>query len=142
MTLPDLNLERQEIVVVGKGNRERTVHFGHKTWMALDRYLRARRAHQYKNLAGVWLTPKGAMTSSGVAQMIRRRCAQAGIESIHPHQFRHTSAHNWLHQGGTEGDLMQLMGWRSRQMADRYGKSAAVERALNADERLAPGDRY
>ncbi len=32
-----------------------------------------------------------------------------------PNQFRHTYAHMWLADGGTEGDLMRLAGWKSRQ---------------------------
>ncbi len=51
---------------------------------------------------------EGRLTDSGVAQLLRRRCAQAGIEPIHPHQLRHTFAHAWLAQGGNEGDLMRL----------------------------------
>jgi integrase len=89
----------------------------------------------------LWLGEKGVLGESGVAQMIRRRCKDAGIPQLHPHQFRHTAAHEWLREDIGETNAMRLFGWRSRQMLSRYGAAAADERARDAFRRLAPGDR-
>lgn len=81
------------------------------------------------------------MTDHGIGQLIERRCQAAGIDHIHPHQFRHFFAHDWLDNGGQEQDLMMLAGWRSRQMLAKYGKSVADERAKAAHRRARLGDQ-
>jgi hypothetical protein len=56
------------------------------------------------------------------------------------HVFRHTFGHLWrARMVGDWGDLMILGRWSSREMPDRYGRSAAVERAKAAHQRFSPG---
>jgi site-specific recombinase XerD len=130
--------------VLGKGRRPRICPFGAKTAQALDRYLRQRARQKRSDVPKLWLgvNGRGAMTDNGVAQVIRKRGAQAGIEGLHPHMFRHTFAQEWRRAGGDDDSLMRLVGWRSRQMLHRYGASAADARAREAHQRLMPGDRF
>jgi site-specific recombinase XerD len=141
LRLEDVDDDLQTVLVLGKGRRPRAVPYGAKAAQALERYMRLRARHPLASTPALWLGPKGAITTSGVAQIVRRRCDAAGIARLHPHQFRHTAAHNWLAEGNNEGDAMRLFGWRSRQMLNRYGASAADERARDAYRRSGFGDR-
>lgn len=141
LKLGDIDLDRQQIMTVVKGRHLQVKYFGAKTAQALDRYERIRRRHRYADLDWWWLAMKGRLSASGVRQAIKRRAREAELEHVHPHMFRHTFAHRWLSEGGNEGDLQRLMGWKDRQMLDRYGASGATARAKEAHNRMRLGDR-
>ncbi|MEU2703339.1 tyrosine-type recombinase/integrase [Micromonospora aurantiaca (nom. illeg.)] len=147
MTVDDVDQVLDLVRLLGKGGRVRLIPFGAKTGQALYRYLRARKAHPLARDGGeyaerLWFGARGKpLTASGLYQMLERRARQAGIGHIHPHQLRHTSAHNWRVAGGSESDAMVLFGWVSPEMPRRYGRSAEVERAQTAARRISVADR-
>lgn len=137
LMVDDVNVAARTAVVVGKGSKTRTVKFDAKCALALDRYMRKRAEHKAAELPNLWIgvRRRQPMTPSGIRQVIERRGERLGLD-IHPHLFRHTFSHNWLDEGGAEGDLMELNGWESPQMLRHYGASAKAARARRAYDRI------
>jgi integrase/recombinase XerC len=87
LTLADVDLDLDVLLVLGKGRRERALPFGRKAGEALDRYLRVRARHKDAELPWLWLGKRGRLTAWGLVQVLRRRGAQAGLPGLHPHQL-------------------------------------------------------
>lgn len=141
MTPASMDLAGQTVTVIGKGRRERILPIGSRTVAAIDRYKRIRGRHRRSGDPQLWLGHAGPMTPSGIYRALIRRARSIGLDEFYPHQLRHTMAHEWLANGGNEGDLMELAGWRSRSMLTRYGRSAAAARARAAHREIGLGDR-
>lgn len=139
-----IDLEAREVTVRGKGRKVRRVKFDSKTSVALGRYLAMRKTRRAVTEAGVralWIGAKKMtrLTTNGIYQALQRRASALGIK-LHPHMLRHKFADRWKRNGGSEGDLMELCGWKSRRMPRRYGLIASRERALSAYDKVAVMD--
>jgi len=141
LTVAGVDLDQGMALVRGKGDKIRPVYFSARTTRAVDRYLRTRATQRWAHLDALFLTQRGQLTPDGARERMKVRGAQAGIEDLHPHRFRHTFAHDFLMSGGQERDLKRLAGWSSDVMLERYGASAADARAKAAAQRMKRGDR-
>jgi site-specific recombinase XerD len=142
LTLGDLDTVHGQVTIRrGKGGKARSAPFSAQTAVACDRYLRLRRQHRQADSASLWLGERsGAFGYNGLYRALNRRAQLAGIEGFHPHRLRHTAATRWLAAGGSEGGLMSMAGWASREMLDRYVAATASSRAADEARRLNLGE--
>jgi site-specific recombinase XerD len=125
----------------GKGGKGRVVPFGPDASLALDRYLRLRRAHRLADSPALWLGDRGKrFTYDALHKTLRERAKAAGVVGFHPHKLRHTAAHRWLAAGGSESGLMAVAGWTRPDMLMRYTKTQASARAAEEARTLNLGE--
>lgn len=149
LDVEDIDLRHGEIMLRRtKGGKARIVPVGNRTTLALRKYLRARARRGVRAEVGPLFVPtrvtagrEARMTGGGVRDMLARRCRAAGLAHIHPHQLRHSWAHDMLAAGAGESDVERLAGWTTPTMVRRYGNSVADARARDAARRLGRGDR-
>ncbi|WP_256250419.1 tyrosine-type recombinase/integrase [Mycobacterium malmoense] len=144
LVIHDVDLTTNVVTIrKGKGGKGRHVPFETHTGEAIDRYLHVRKRHPLGDTPALWLTETGGRTQLGYHGLriaLLARATTAGIEGFHIHRLRHTFASRYLSLGGTEGSLMQVAGWRTRQMVDRYSRDTAAERAITETRRLKLGN--
>lgn len=120
MTFSELNLEKQEIRVIGKGNKRRTVSFDLMVKDALIAYLQL----HPKRIDEIWLTEeKTPLHNAGIYRTIYRRAIACGFKRIHPHTFRHSCAVNLLQAGMDMDSVMKYLGQESITVLQGYLKS-------------------
>lgn len=142
LAVDDIDLVRGLVTVRrGKGGKGRVAPFCPQTGRAIDRYLRMRRTHRLADTSALWLGDRGKeLAYFGLRNALQYRAEQAGLKNFHPHLLRHTAASRWLAAGGSEGGLMAVAGWSTRDMIDRYTRSTAASRAANEARTLNLGD--
>lgn len=126
-TVDDVDLERGTLKVMGKGQRERTVHIGTTVQKLLARYLRYLRPDPASaNIRTLLLTQDGGRFTSGAAKSVLQRAAViSGVTRLHAHLLRHTFATHYLLNGGDLLTLQRLLGHSTLEMVRRYSHVAA-----------------
>lgn len=120
----DMELHGGRCIVLGKGNKHRTVHFGRNTSKALFVYLRDQTEDPEASLFRSDRSERAdeSLTRWGVRRIITRAGKEAGIEATRcsPHTFRHTMAVTFLRNGGQVFALKEILGHTDLKMTNRY----------------------
>ena len=104
-----VDLENRECIVVGKGNKERTVYFDAKTKLHLMNYLSTRKDNNIALFVSLD-KPYDRLNISGVEVRLRKLGRSLGLEKVHPHKFRRTMATRAIDKGMPIEQVQQLLG--------------------------------
>ena len=94
----DIRFGTRDLIVYGKGGKERRVYLNERTHMYLKEYLQSRTDDNPALFVGV-RAPFRRLTKAGVEDAVRRIGRRAGVKNAHPHRFRRTSITNALNRG-------------------------------------------
>jgi len=133
----ELDLKNRGLVVMGKGDKERTVRISPRTAQATWRYLSTRDGAQGPN-AYLFTSKEGLpMSRHTLRRMVTRAGRRAGVRGANVHRFRHTFAIQLLRNGGNIYALQRLLGHSSLEMVQRYLAIAQAD-IENAHQEASP----
>lgn len=107
--IEDINISKNEILVTGKGNKQRIVYLNQKALFWLKRYLKARNNSKDNHL---FLNKSGNRLSDRSLRTIFKNCIyKAGIEkNLSIHSLRHSFASHLLQEGAGIREVQELLG--------------------------------
>jgi len=105
----DVNFQERECVVLGKGDKQRTVYFDARTKIHIQKYLNTRNDENPALFISLRDKSK-ALGIGGVENLIRSLGKEAGISKAHPHKFRRTLATGAIDKGMPIEQVQQLLG--------------------------------
>lgn len=105
----DINFEKQECVVLGKGDKERIVYFDARAKVHLQNYLNSREDNNPALFVSL-LKPHNRLEVPGVEVCLRKLGRRLDMDKIHPHKFRRTLATKAIDKGMPVEQLQTLLG--------------------------------
>lgn len=110
-----------EIVVFGKGEKERTVYLNARAKIAIAEYLKTRKDNE--NALFIGERTKKRLNKGGVERIIREIGKNAGVANCHPHRFRRTAGTIALNRGMPLEQVQQMLGHEDIATTTIYARS-------------------
>lgn len=109
INISDINFNERQCVVLGKGNKERTVYFNARAKVHIQNYI-ATRTDKCEALFVSLTNPHTRLTISGIENRLRTLGKLAKVGKIHPHKFRRTLATMAIDKGMPIEQVQRLLG--------------------------------
>lgn len=142
----DVDLQRGDVRVIGKGGTERVVPLPSEARARLLDYLETRRAADWlgQPLFTSLRRRQGVLQRLGTRDMrriLRERGLRAGLsDRVHPHRLRHSYATHLLDMGADLREIQELLGHKSLSTTEKY-TAVSLERLADVYDRSHPRAR-
>jgi integrase/recombinase XerC len=125
ISLDDIRLSAEAILIRGKGKKERYVPFGDSVKTALVIYLPARQqllAGCKKNATALLINQRGGrLTTRSVGRIIKKIAVAKGLSpDVHPHTLRHAFGTHMLEEGADLRAIQEMLGHERLSTTQRY----------------------
>lgn len=138
--IEDVNIDTGAVRVIGKGSKERILRISLTTRKALLAYLRRR----HDDYSALWVSEeRHPMTMLGIKTTIRKIMNYAGIEGrkTGAHTLRHTSAKNYLMNGGDLKTLQYMLGHSKISTTEMYLTDIKDIEMFKVHEKVSPVEK-
>jgi site-specific recombinase XerD len=105
----DIDFDKQEGIVFGKGAKERLIYFDARTKIHLLKYLKTRKDDN-EALFVTSDAPYTRLTKNGIEYLVRIIGERANVEKCHPHRFRRTLATRMIDRGVPIEQVQNILG--------------------------------
>lgn len=107
INIADIDFDRLECIVQGKGNKERYVYLSQVAVMTLKEYIESR-----SDFSEALFVGKGTerLSKGGIENIIHKLAKNADIKDAYPHKFRRTLATNLLDKGMNIQNVAEILG--------------------------------
>lgn len=109
LNIKDIDFNEKEIVVFGKGNKERIVYFDARTKIHLSNYIKSRNDENDALFVSL-KSPHKRISIGGIESRLRKMGEELKIKKVHPHKFRRTLATRAIDKGMPIEQLQKLLG--------------------------------
>lgn len=136
LTRADYDPETGSLKVSGKGRKERLVYATNGAAEALADWLAVRGDAEGPLFAPVNRGGRvlaGGLTGQAVMNMVSKRAAQAGVQSLSPHDLRRSFVSHLLDAGADIATVQRLAGHANVQTTARYDRRGEIEKRRAAE---------
>ena len=141
LDLDDIDYQRNTILVLGKGNKERTIPLGNPAMKALNNWIKNARTEMANSASGeaVFLGVRGKRIDQRTVRTVVYEALEAleGAQRLGPHALRHSAATHLLEGGADLRTVQEILGHASLATTQIY-THVSTERLQKAFKQAHP----